>query len=149
MRGLPLRRRADVAALLRGDVPGVGRRRVCIVILKMGIDACAPQPGTSRRHRPYPVFPYLLRHGRVTRPNEGWRWTSATSRWRTASCTSRCLTLRSYSLQAAVAWWVKLVVGMVRPRLATEGGPYECFEGGTRDRQKHAKRFPTDPEVRR
>lgn len=58
--------------LLRADYPGVGRRRIGTLMLEMGIAAICPQPGTSRRHRAHPVFPYLLRHRTITRPNEVW-----------------------------------------------------------------------------
>jgi len=58
--------------LLRDEFPGVGRRRIGTLMLHMGIAAICPQPGTSRRHRAHPVYPYLLRHRSVTRPNEVW-----------------------------------------------------------------------------
>ena len=58
--------------LLRAEFPGVGRRRIGTLMLHMGIAAICPQPGTSRRHRAHPVYPYLLRHRSVTRPNEVW-----------------------------------------------------------------------------
>ena len=58
--------------LLRKEYPGVGRRRIGTLMLQMGIAAVCPQPGTSRRHRAHPVFPYLLRHRTITRPNEVW-----------------------------------------------------------------------------
>jgi putative transposase len=58
--------------LLRTDYPGVGRRRIGTLMLETGIAAVCPQPGTSRRHRAHPVFPYLLRHRTITRPNEVW-----------------------------------------------------------------------------
>ena len=38
----------------------------------LGISAVAPQPGTSKRHRGHPVYPYLLRHLPITRPNHVW-----------------------------------------------------------------------------
>src|SRR5665213_1663801 len=38
----------------------------------MGIAAVCPQPGTSRRHRAHPVYPYLLRHRAITTPNDVW-----------------------------------------------------------------------------
>jgi putative transposase len=38
----------------------------------MGISAVCPQPGTSKRHRAHPVYPYLLRHLTITRPNAVW-----------------------------------------------------------------------------
>jgi putative transposase len=58
--------------LLRADFPGVGRRRIGTLMQHMGIAAVCPQPGTSRRHRAHPVFPYLLRHRSITQPNEVW-----------------------------------------------------------------------------
>ena len=58
--------------LLRPDFPGVGRRRIGTLMQHMGIAAVCPQPGTSRRHRAHPVFPYLLRHRTITQPNEVW-----------------------------------------------------------------------------
>jgi putative transposase len=57
---------------LRPAFPGVGRRRIGTLMRAMGIVAMVPQPGTSRRHRAHPVFPYLLRHRAITRPNEVW-----------------------------------------------------------------------------
>ena len=58
--------------LLRRDGVVVGRRHVRTLMRRMAITAIAPQPGTSRRHRTHPVFPYLLRHRTITRPNEVW-----------------------------------------------------------------------------
>jgi putative transposase len=58
--------------LLRRDGVPVGRRHVRTLMRRMGITAIAPQPGTSRRHRAHPVFPYLLRHRAITRPNQVW-----------------------------------------------------------------------------
>ncbi len=58
--------------LLRPEHPGVDRRRIGTLMQHMGIAAVCPQPGTSRRHRAHPVFPYLLRHRTITQPNEVW-----------------------------------------------------------------------------
>ncbi len=58
--------------LLRGEFPELGRRRIGTLMLHMGITALCPQPGTSRRHRAHPVYPYLLRHTTITRPNHVW-----------------------------------------------------------------------------
>jgi putative transposase len=57
---------------LKGEFPHVGRRHMATVMRRMGIAAIAPQPGTSRRHRGHPVFPYLLRNRVITRPNDVW-----------------------------------------------------------------------------
>ncbi len=40
----------------------VGRRHVRTLMRHMRLTGQAPQPGTSRRHRAHPVYPYLLRH---------------------------------------------------------------------------------------
>jgi putative transposase len=58
--------------LLRPEYPQLGRRRIATLMRHMGIAAVCPQPGTSRRHRAHPVFPYLLRHRTITRPNDVW-----------------------------------------------------------------------------
>ena len=58
--------------LLRPDYPGVGRRRLSTLMRQMGLAAICPQPGTSRRHRAHPVYPYLLRHRVITQPNDVW-----------------------------------------------------------------------------
>lgn len=58
--------------LLRPEYPRVGRRHLGTLMRRMGMAAVCPQPGTSRRHRAHPVFPYLLRHRTITRPNEVW-----------------------------------------------------------------------------
>ena len=58
--------------VLRPEFPGVGRRRVGTLMQLMGIAAVCPQPGTSRRHRAHPVYPYLLRHRSITTPNDVW-----------------------------------------------------------------------------
>ena len=58
--------------VLKREFPGVGRRRIGTLMREMGIAAMTPQPGTSRRHRAHPVYPYLLRHRTITRPNEVW-----------------------------------------------------------------------------
>ena len=58
--------------VLKTEYPGVGRRHIATLMRTMGIAAVAPQPGTSRRHRAHPVYPYLLRHRHITRPNEVW-----------------------------------------------------------------------------
>jgi putative transposase len=58
--------------VLTPEFPGVGRRRIATLLRTMGLSAQAPQPGTSKRHRAHPVYPYLLRHRTITRPNEVW-----------------------------------------------------------------------------
>jgi putative transposase len=58
--------------VLTPEFPGVGRRRLTTLMQTMGIAAACPQPRTSKRHRAHRVYPYLLRHRTITRPNEVW-----------------------------------------------------------------------------
>ena len=57
---------------LRHEYPDVGRRHCSTLMRTMGIVAMVPQPGTSRRRRAHPVFPYLLRHRAINAPNAVW-----------------------------------------------------------------------------
>ncbi len=50
----------------------VGRLHVRSLMLKMGISALAPQPGTSQRNPQHKVFPYLLRKLLIQRSNQVW-----------------------------------------------------------------------------
>lgn len=58
--------------LLRREGVTVGRRHVATLMRRMAITVIAPQPGTSRRHRAHPVYPYLLRGRTITQPNQVW-----------------------------------------------------------------------------
>jgi putative transposase len=55
--------------VLKVEFPGVGRRRYATLMRTIGISSVSPQPGTSKRHRAHPVYPYVLRHRTITRPN--------------------------------------------------------------------------------
>ena len=50
----------------------VGRKHVATLMRKMGIEALYRRPNTSRKHPGHPIYPYLLRHLAVTRPNQVW-----------------------------------------------------------------------------
>jgi putative transposase len=50
----------------------VGRRHVRTLMLRMGIEALAPQPGTSKAAPGHKVYPYLLRNVAITRSNQVW-----------------------------------------------------------------------------
>ena len=58
--------------LLRQEGFDVGRKHVATLMRKMGIEALYRRPNTSRKHPDHPVYPYLLRHLAVTRPNQAW-----------------------------------------------------------------------------
>ena len=50
----------------------VGRRHIGTLMKKMGIEALAPQPGTSQRAPGHKIYPYLLRNVAVVRSNQVW-----------------------------------------------------------------------------
>ena len=50
----------------------VGRRHLCTLMKRMGIQALCPQPGTSQRHPQHKVYPYLLRKVAISRANQVW-----------------------------------------------------------------------------
>lgn len=58
--------------LLRREGIEVGRRHVRTLMLRMGIEALSPQPGTSKRHPGHKIYPYLLRDMPITQANQVW-----------------------------------------------------------------------------
>jgi putative transposase len=50
----------------------LGRDRARRLMLIMGIESLAPQPGTSKRQPKHPVYPYLLRGVTIDKPNQVW-----------------------------------------------------------------------------
>ena len=57
---------------LRREGTQVGRKHVGTLMRRMGIQALAPQPGTSQRAPGHKIYPYLLRHLAITRSNQVW-----------------------------------------------------------------------------
>ena len=49
-----------------------GRRHVTTLMKQMGITALYRKSNTSKRHPAHTVYPYLLRHLEITRPNHVW-----------------------------------------------------------------------------
>jgi putative transposase len=58
--------------LLRREGHKIGRKRVRTMMARMGIEALYRRPHTSQRHPAHRVYPYLLRHLAITRPNHVW-----------------------------------------------------------------------------
>jgi putative transposase len=58
--------------LLNGEGFAVGRRHVGTLMQKMGVEAIYKKSNSSKRHPEHPVFPYLLRHLSIDRPNQVW-----------------------------------------------------------------------------
>ena len=50
----------------------VGRRHIGTLMRRMGIEALAPQPGTSKRTAGHKIYPYLLRKLAIARSNQVW-----------------------------------------------------------------------------
>lgn len=49
-----------------------GRRHIRTLMLRMGIEALAPQPGTSKAAPGHKIYPYLLRQLAIRRANQVW-----------------------------------------------------------------------------
>ena len=58
--------------LRRREGHTIGRKRVGTLMTRMGIEAVYRKPNTSQRHLAHTVYPYLLRHLEITRPNHVW-----------------------------------------------------------------------------
>ena len=58
--------------LLRRESHPIGRKRVRTLMTRTGIDAVYRKPHTSQRHLAHTVYPSLLRHLTITRPNHVW-----------------------------------------------------------------------------
>ena len=58
--------------LLNAEGITAGRKHVASLMRTMGIEAIYRRVNTSRRHPSHPVFPYLLRHLLIDRPNQVW-----------------------------------------------------------------------------
>ena len=61
-----------LAVTLRNEGHVVNRKAVQRLMRVMGIESMAPKPKTSEPHPEHAVYPYLLRHLRITRPNQVW-----------------------------------------------------------------------------
>jgi len=57
---------------LQRDGVAVGRRHIATLMQRMGIEALAPQPGTSKRAPGHKIYPYLLRKLSIARSNQVW-----------------------------------------------------------------------------
>ena len=58
--------------LLKAEGYLVNRKRVQRLMRRMGLESLAPKPKTSKPSKDHPVFPYLLRNLKITRPNQVW-----------------------------------------------------------------------------
>ena len=58
--------------LRREGFSDLGRKHVGTLMKRMGIEALYRKPNTSRRNGKHAVYPYLLRHLQVERPNQVW-----------------------------------------------------------------------------
>ena len=62
-----------IAAQLRRDTNlEIGRKRVRTLMEEMGIAAIYQKPNLSKNETAHPIFPYLLKGVKITRPNQIW-----------------------------------------------------------------------------
>jgi putative transposase len=61
-----------LCGLLNGEGLPVGRKHVATLMKKMGIAALYRRPNTSKPEPGHKIYPYLLRHVKVERPNHVW-----------------------------------------------------------------------------
>src|SRR5262249_6080274 len=61
-----------MTALLRAEGLAINRKRVQRLMRKMGIAALGPKPRTTKPAPGHKIFPYLLRHTVIDRPNHVW-----------------------------------------------------------------------------
>ena len=61
-----------MVAMLKAEGLTVNRKRVQRLMRKMGIAALGPKPNTSKPAPGHKIFPYLLRHLKIDRPNHLW-----------------------------------------------------------------------------
>jgi putative transposase len=50
----------------------IGRKHVATLMRRMGIEAIYRKKNTRRPHPEHTVYPYLLRHRNIDRPNQVW-----------------------------------------------------------------------------
>jgi len=50
----------------------INRKRVRRLMTVMGLESCAPKPDISKACPEHPVYPYLLRKLKISRPNQVW-----------------------------------------------------------------------------
>ena len=61
-----------MTAMLNGEGCRINRKRVQRLMRKMGIAALGPKPRTTKPAPGHRIFPYLLRHMVIDRPNQVW-----------------------------------------------------------------------------
>jgi putative transposase len=62
----------QMARWFRRQGYNVNRKRMRRLMRLMGLEAIYQKPNLSRRHPGHRVYPYLLRHLTVARPNQVW-----------------------------------------------------------------------------
>lgn len=58
--------------LLRAEGIAVGRKHVATLMRRMGLSALYRKPNTSKKQPGHTIYPYLLRHLKIDRPNQVW-----------------------------------------------------------------------------
>jgi len=61
-----------MTAQLKRDGCQVNKKRVYRLMREMGIEAIYPKPNLSKNNQPHSIYPYLLKHLCIIRPNQVW-----------------------------------------------------------------------------
>lgn len=61
-----------ITQMLKAEDEKINRKRVQRLMRKMGIAALGPKPNTTKPAPGHKIFPYLLRHLKIERPNHVW-----------------------------------------------------------------------------
>jgi len=61
-----------MTAMLRAEGEKINRKRVQRLMRQMGIAALGPKPNTTKPSPGHKIYPYLLRHLKIERPNHVW-----------------------------------------------------------------------------
>ena len=69
-----------------GKTFGISRGRAGRLLRLMGLQAIYPKPRLSQNATDHRIYPYLLRHLKVVRPNQVWATTLPTCPCRRAGC---------------------------------------------------------------
>jgi len=101
--------------LKRGGV-AINRKRIQRLMRMMGLESCAPKPNTSKAAPEHPVYPYLLRNLRISRPNQVWA----------ADITYIPMAYGFAYLMAIIDWYSRLVLAW---RLSNTMESAFCVEG--------------------
>jgi putative transposase len=115
-----------LARVLRARGEVVNRKRIQRLMREMGLESLAPKPKTSQPAPEHRIFPYLLRHLEIMRPNQVW----AADITYIPTAQGHCY------LVAVMDWFSRRVLSW---RLSNSMDPSFCVEAVQEATGKHGK----------